>query len=103
MQKYLYIGLASLAFAGGAYLYGFNAGVEKEQFEQEKLRQETQTELDDLGDRIANQVLELEALRRERMSLVLQLENEALAAPGADNPGIGADGVRRLEQRWSRP
>lgn len=104
MQKYAYMLLVSLALAGGAYFYGVGVGTDNEKARQEEARKATQEELDDLSETIATQALELERLKSERLSLVQQLENEAISAPGADSPGIAATGgLRRLEQRWGQP
>lgn len=104
MQKYAYMLLASLALAGGAYFYGVGVGTDNEKARQEELRKETQIELDDLSETIADQALELERLKTERLTLVQQLENEAVSAPGAQSPGVATTGgLQRLEQRWGQP
>ena len=104
MQKYAYTLLASLAFVGGAYWYGVSVGTEKEKVRQEKARQVTQKELDNLSEVIATQALGLERLKSERLSLVQKLENEAISAPSGKCPGVAATGgLRRLEQRWGQP
>lgn len=49
--------------------------------------------------RIAAQAAELERVIAERNLLAEELENAALADMDAGRPGIGVDGVRRLNQR----
>lgn len=104
MQKYAYMLLVFLALVGGAYFYGISVGTNKEKARLEKLQKETQLELNNLSETIADQALELELLKSERLSLVQQLENEAVSASGAQSPGIATTGgLRRLEQRWGQP
>lgn len=103
----IYVALAGIVgstITGGlGYWRGYVKGGEVERVKQEEARQETQQELFELGDEVSRQAAEIERLRRERASRVINLEAEAYRAPGASNPGIGPDGLQRLEQRWSAP
>lgn len=99
---------AGVVASGGSFFVGkwkgYNNGVAHERSVQAEARARTQSELDRLGEKVAQQAGELLAIKRERESLVQSLENEALSAAGADRPGVAdTGGLHRLEQRWGQP
>jgi len=108
IKLYAIIAAASLAMSGGSFFVGkwkgYNNGVSHERAVQDAARARTQIELNNLGEKIAQQAGELLALQQERENLVQSLEDEARDAPGADRPGVAdIGGLQRLEQRWGQP
>lgn len=91
-----------LAFGAGR-LMGYNAGHAASEAAQEVARQATQKQLFQLGEELSRKATEIEAMDRERTARQKEFEDAARDAPGADRPGIGSDGVRRLQQRWGAP
>jgi len=106
-QMYAYIALAFLLSAGASYgigkFTGYNNGIAKQKARQEEDRQKTQQSLFKLGETISVQAAELETLKRERVQLVHEIEQQAISAEGASNPGISSTGgLQRLEHRWRK-
>lgn len=103
MSRDLTIAVILAALAAGLAGYSYAAGVDAERARNDEARRATQQELFDLGEELSRKAAELEAAKAERQDLVQSLEAEAANAPGADRPGVGADGLQRLERRWSTP
>lgn len=95
---------ASLAIGvivtAGAYVKGRADGVERQKIVQEKSRIKLQREVFTLGEELSRKIAELEKTEAEKLELANELEKEAFNSSGAQRPGIGADGLRRLERRW---
>lgn len=93
--------ILSLAMLGGAFAFGFHRGTVSEIRKQEEARLELQEDLFDLADELSLRNAEILRLQREREGLINDLEEQALDANGADNPGVvSTGGLLRLEQRW---
>jgi len=99
VQGYLIMGGLLLSIITGTFFFGFSHGKKYAYAKTEQARLETQDELFDLGEVVAKQAAKLETLKTEKEELNYELET--LAAN--DSPGIGPDGMRRLERRWSTP
>lgn len=89
-------GCVMLADRGG-YARGYAAA----QVEAVAARDVLQEKISDRDARLRVVLDELAAVRIDRAAFVKGLENEALADDGADGPGLGVDGLRRLSERWS--
>lgn len=103
MSRDLTIAVILAALVTGVAWYSYSAGVDAERARNDEARQEAQQELFSLGETLSRKAAELEALQTERQDLAQALEDEALQSPGASNAGVGADGLLRLERRWSTP
>lgn len=93
----------SVALALAVWLvwsHGYGAGEAAEVARNEAERIERQQELFDLADRLSEREAELERYRDAQDALSQDLEDAARADPDNARPGIGADGLRRLERRW---
>lgn len=102
---YLGAGLA-VALAAGVWWYGhtrYQSGYAAAEAAAEADRIATQEELFKSGQRIAQLAAALEAAKSERANMAQELENAARQDPDGHRPGIGPDGVRRLERRWGAP
>lgn len=96
-----YILAASVTAVAASFTFGYMKGGDAEASKHEAARQETQKQLDDLGDTIRDQAIQLDAYIKERQDLVLELEKQAVSSTGAGNPGVTANGgLQRLQQRW---
>ncbi|GAB5432165.1 MAG: hypothetical protein EpisKO_15350 [Epibacterium sp.] len=80
--------------------HGYDAGKAAEAARNEAERIERQQELFDLADRLSERETELERYRDAQDALSQELEDAARADPDNARPGIGSDGLRRLERRW---
>lgn len=69
----------------------------------EEARQEVQSDLYKLGERIARMGAELEQTKVERDRNAEELENAARADPGASRRVPTPDSLQRLQQRWGAP
>lgn len=101
-QRDLIVFGISLALMGGAFAYGVHKGTvwQVEKFQEQK--QALQDEILDLNLDLNVKNAEILRLNREKEGLINDLEEQALAAEGADNPGVAATGgLQRLERRWS--
>lgn len=95
--------IAAIAIAVVAvFSFGFIKGQERATAKFEKARIALQEELFDLSEDLSNKNRENLRLAQEREELIHDLETQALEAPGADNPGVGSDGLSRLHSRWGR-
>jgi hypothetical protein len=98
---------AAVAIAGACYgvgsWRGYGAGYSAAEGDAAAARRGVQDDLAAAGDEIADLARELERQRGLADGRGLQFEDEARADPDSDRPGVGADGVRRLDQRWRRP
>jgi len=102
MKKTLIVLATALSMMGGAFAYGVHKGKNWEQNRNEAVRQELQQEIFDLADSLIVKNAELLQLIKKREGLINELENQAMEAIGADNPGVATTGgLRRLERRWS--
>ena len=94
-------GAAALALAVWlVWSHGFSAGEAAEAARNEAERLKRQQELFDLADRLSEREAELERYRDAQDVLSQELEDAARADPDNGRPGIGSDGLRRLERRW---
>lgn len=90
-----------LALTAGIFLYGVNRGTVWTTKKFEARKAELQEEIFDLTGTIQERNNEILRLQKEADALAFQLEDEAIAAPGSDNPGISTTGgLQRLERRW---
>ena len=95
------MGGVALAFTAGVFFYGVNRGTVWTTKKFEAKQAELQQEVFDLTEDIQEKNDEILRIQRERDQLAFELENEALEAPGSDNPGIATTGgLQRLERRW---
>jgi len=102
-QRELIILAVALSLMGGAFAYGIQKGTIWEKARTEAKRQELQEEILDLNEDLNVKNAEILQLNREREDLINELEQQALEAEGAVNPGVGATGgLRRLERRWGK-
>ena len=99
VQGYLIMGGLILSIITGTFFFGFSHGKKYAYAKTEQARLETQDELFDLGEVVAKQAAKLETLKTEKEDLVYELETLATN----DNPGVGPDGVFRLQRRWGTP
>ena len=99
IQGHLIMGSVVLVLLTGTFFFGFSHGKKYAYTKVEKVRLETQEELFDLGKVVAKQAAKLETLKTEKEDLVYELETLATN----DNPGVGPDGVFRLQRRWGTP
>jgi len=91
----------SLTLMGGAFAYGVHKGTVWQVEAYQEQKQELQAEIFDLNLDLNEKNAEILRLNREKEGLINDLEQQALEAKGADNPGVAATGgLRRLEQRW---
>ena len=95
--------LAPIVSGGVSGWVFYNKGVTAEKARQAEKLRATQKELFKAGEDLSLKALQLEAANKERDALAIDLENMALDAPGASNPGIGSNGLRRLGKRWGSP
>lgn len=100
-QRELIILAVALSLMGGAFAYGIHKGTIWEKTRTEEKRQELQEEILDLNEDLSVKNAEILRLNREREDLINDLEQQAIQAPGSDNPGVGSTGgLQRLERRW---
>jgi len=101
MKQNIIILIIALSIVGGAFGYGIHKGTVWEKARNEEKRQELQQEIFDLTDNLSLKNAEILRLNREKEDLINDLEQQALQAPGSDNPGVGSTGgLQRLERRW---
>lgn len=88
--------LLALALAG----LGYWVGVERTENHYQAERTRIQSKLFDLAEELSIKERELEEYRHAQATLVEQIEKEIRADSDTARPGIGNDGMRRLERRW---
>jgi hypothetical protein len=88
------------AFAAALDHLGYARGYAAAQIEAAALRDVLQVKINDRDARLRAALDDVAAVRADRAALVERLENEALADDGADGPGLGLNGLRRLGERW---
>lgn len=100
-KVYLIAAITSLALLAGAFGYGVHKGTVWQVQKFEADRQNLQEEILDLNVSLQDRAAEIERLQAERQELIHDLEQAALDAVGAGNPGVAATGgLQRLENRW---
>lgn len=96
--------LAALAVVAASYgvgrYHGHSAGFEASQEKFESDRAATQKRLTDAANELSMRALEIEAARDAQAELARTIEDEARNDPDGVRPGIGPDGLRRLNRRW---
>jgi len=92
----------SLTMIGGAFAFGVHKGTVWQVAKNLEAKRKLQDEILDLNVNLNQKNAEILRLNREKEGLINDLEQQALAAEGADNPGVATTGgLRRLERRWS--
>jgi len=94
--------IVAIAAYGLGRWQGHGAGIEAERARVAEARREMQQDLFEAGERLSRMAADLDAARRAADARTQDFEDAARDAPGADRPGIGPGGLRRLERRWGR-
>lgn len=101
LNKYLLGAALVAALLGGAFFFGTAKGREWCEARFERLRQQTQEEIDREADRVTEQT---QQLLQERVRLQTRVEGLEDEIERMDNVcRADAGGVRRLNQRWDTP
>lgn len=91
----------ALTVVVGAFAYGVHKGTVSQIEIHAEEKAALQLELFDLAEVISVKNAELLRILAEKKELIDEIEQQAIEAPGADNPGVAANGgLQRLDQRW---
>jgi hypothetical protein len=105
LNPYLILGLIALVVGawtvGG--VQGYRQGAAAVEARVEAAREAMQRELFKAGEELSRQGAELAALKADQDQKVREFEDEARGNLGDARPGIGADGMRSLDQLWGAP
>ena len=91
--------LFALVLAG----LGYWVGVERTENQYAKQKARIQQDLFEVSEKLSEKTRQLEIYKHAQKDLVQELEEQARTNPGSDRPGIGPDGMRRLQKRWGVP
>lgn len=93
--------LAGAGYGVGSWR-GYSAGYAAAAAEFEADRREIQDRLWAAGEEVDQMARALERQRGFVDEISKEYEAAARADPGGSAPGVGADGLRRVEQQWGR-
>jgi hypothetical protein len=98
MTRWPLIAALLMATHGGSYVWGRTEGAALSDARHAAASEALQDELFDAADRMSRQAAEIEAYRAAQAAMIEDLENAAMADPGACR--LPDDARVRLRSRW---